>query len=222
MERGYPICSNRFRLVPRFPSLLEFPSLFQFVSARSGKSVHGPMPVSGETFGKLQGPLVHTNSPWKFIAKGPLVHTNFPWNSYGPMAPISLWKFWSAPVSVHRVLFFQIFWLLLIFSSEQIFGVNLDTEIKAKRNNMICELITLRITKAKAKVRFGVKYLCGHECERSSVRLISIPKRKINILSGNRFHFNFRVNSRPFLLTPFATPPHSEKWNLSSRTAASF
>ena len=28
----------------------------------------------------------------------------------------------------------------------------IDTEIKAKRNNMISELITFRITKAKAKV----------------------------------------------------------------------
>ena len=54
----------------------------------------------------------------------------------------------------------------------------IDTQIKAKRNNMISELITFRITKAKAKVKFGVKYLCGHECERSSVQLISIRKRK--------------------------------------------
>ena len=29
----------------------------------------------------------------------------FPWNSHRPMAPKSLWKFWSTPVSVHRVLF---------------------------------------------------------------------------------------------------------------------
>ena len=34
-----------------------------------------------------------------------LVHTDFPWNSYGPMAPKSLWKFWSTPASVHRVPF---------------------------------------------------------------------------------------------------------------------
>ena len=39
----------------------------------------------------------------------------------------------------------------------------------------------LRITKAKAKVKFGVKYLCEHEYERSSVQLISIRKRKQEI-----------------------------------------
>ena len=33
---------------------------------------------------------------------------------------------------------------------------------------MISELITFRGTKAKAK--FGVKYLCGRECERSSTK----------------------------------------------------
>ena len=60
--------------------------------------------------------------------------------------------------------------------------ITIDTEIEAKRNNMISELITFRITKAKAKVKFGVKYLCGHACERSSVQLISIQKReRINI-----------------------------------------
>ena len=53
----------------------------------------------------------------------------------------------------------------------------IDKEIKAKRNNMISELITLRITKAKAKVKFGVKYLRGHECKRSSVQLISINSK---------------------------------------------
>ena len=67
----------------------------------------------------------------------------------------------------------------------------IDTEIKAKRNNMVSELITFRITKAKAKVKFGVKYLCGHECERSSVQVISIRKRKRNNIIGNYFHFNF-------------------------------
>ena len=45
----------------------------------------------------------------------------------------------------------------------------IDTEIKAKRNNTISELITHLITKAKAKVKFGVKCLCEHECETSSV-----------------------------------------------------
>ena len=49
------------------------------------------------------------------------------------------------------------------------FGIAIDTDIKAKRNNIISELIAIRSTKAKAKVKFGVKYLCKHECERSSV-----------------------------------------------------
>ena len=35
--------------------------------------------------------------------------------------------------------------------------ITIDTNIKAKRNNMISELITFRITKAKAKVKFGVE-----------------------------------------------------------------
>ena len=39
------------------------------------------------------------------------------------------------------------------------------------RNNMISELITFRITKTKAKVKFGVKYQCGPECEKSSLSL---------------------------------------------------
>ena len=52
----------------------------------------------------------------------------------------------------------------------------IDTEIKAKRNNIISELITFRVT--KAKVKFGVKCLCAHECERSSAQVISIRKRK--------------------------------------------
>ena len=43
---------------------------------------------------------------------------------------------------------------------------------------MISEPITFRITKAKAKVKFGVKYLCRHDCERSSVQLISKAKTK--------------------------------------------
>ena len=49
-------------------------------------------------------------------------------------------------------------------------GNTIDTEIIAKRSNMISELITFRITKAKAKVKFGVKYLCGDKCTRSSVQ----------------------------------------------------
>ena len=42
--------------------------------------------------------------------------------------------------------------------------------IKVKPNKMISESIAFRIRKAKVKV--GVKYLGGHECERPSVILI--------------------------------------------------
>ena len=65
----------------------------------------------------------------------------------------------------------------------------IDTEIKAKRNNMISEFITVRIT--KAKVKFGVRYLCGHECERSSVQLISIQKRKRKNIFGELISLQF-------------------------------
>ena len=54
----------------------------------------------------------------------------------------------------------------------------IDTEIKAKRNNIISELITFRITKAKAKVKFGVRYLCGPKCEKSSVPINIDTKAK--------------------------------------------
>ena len=61
-----------------------------------------------------------------------------------------------------------------------ILWLTIDTEIQAKRNNIISELSTFKITKAKAKVKFGAKCLCGHKCERSSVQLISLRKRKRN------------------------------------------
>ena len=60
----------------------------------------------------------------------------------------------------------------------------IDTEVKAKRNNMISKLITFRIT--KAKLQFGVKYLCGHECERSSVQSIF---RNINTKAKAKKYF---------------------------------
>ena len=66
-----------------------------------------------------------------------------------------------------------------------------DTEIKAKQNNMMSEIITFRITKAKAKVKFGVKYLCGHKCKRSSVQLISIRKRKRKNIFGELISLSF-------------------------------
>ena len=67
----------------------------------------------------------------------------------------------------------------------------IDTEIKAKRNNMISELITFRITKAKAKVKFGVKYLYGYQFERSSLQLISIRKRKRENIFGELISLSF-------------------------------
>ena len=69
-----------------------------------------------------------------------------------------------------------------------------DRENKAKRNNMTSKLIPFRFAKAKMKVKFGVKYLCGHKCEWSSVQVISIRERKKIVFTGNWFHFNFRVN----------------------------
>ena len=44
--------------------------------------------------------------------------------------------------------------------------IPLTQKVKRSEKNMVQELITFRITKAK----FGVKYLCGHECERSSAQ----------------------------------------------------
>ena len=59
----------------------------------------------------------------------------------------------------------------------------IDTEIPAKRNNMISESITFRITKLKAKLKFGVRYLCGPECENHLSKLRSIGKwKRTNIL----------------------------------------
>ena len=43
---------------------------------------------------------------------------------------------------------------------------------------MISEIITFRVTKAKAEVKFGVKYLCEHERERSSVPINTSMKAK--------------------------------------------
>ena len=60
----------------------------------------------------------------------------------------------------------------------------IDTEIRAKRNNIISELIAFRITKAKAKVKFGVKYLCKHQCGRSSVPININTKRESDKIFG--------------------------------------
>ena len=71
----------------------------------------------------------------------------------------------------------------------------IDTEIKAKRNNMISELMTFRIMKAKAKIKYGVKYLCEHECEKSFVPMNIITKAKATKdLGGINFTFNLGGN----------------------------
>ena len=62
----------------------------------------------------------------------------------------------------------------------------MDTEIKAKRNNIISGLITFRITKEKAKAKLRAKYRCGHECERSSVP-INIESESDGIFLGIYF-----------------------------------
>ena len=36
-----------------------------------GRAIHGPIPVGGETFEELSGPLVHTNFPTKRY--GPMI-----------------------------------------------------------------------------------------------------------------------------------------------------
>ena len=59
-----------------------------------------------------------------------------------------------------------------------------DTEIKAKQSNIIPELTTFRFTKAKPKVKFRVKYLCGHEGERSSVPISINTKAKAKSYFG--------------------------------------
>ena len=73
--------------------------------------------------------------------------------------------------------------------------LTIDTDMKAKQNNIISEFITFRITKAKAKVKFGVKCLCEHECERSSAPTDIITKAKAKeYVRGINFTFNFRGN----------------------------
>ena len=71
---------------------------------RLGRAIRGLRPVSGN-FWRTFRAAVHTNSPQNKAKEG-LAYTNFPWNSYGPMAPKFLWKFWSTLALVHRVLFF--------------------------------------------------------------------------------------------------------------------
>ena len=70
------------------------------VGCTAGKSYPWTNASLGGNFDGRSAPLVHTNFS-ENEAKGALVHTNFR-DSYGPMAPKPLWKFWSTPASVHR------------------------------------------------------------------------------------------------------------------------
>ena len=66
--------------------------------SEEGGGVTAPWRVSGgKLFTNFQGALVHTNFPENKAKEG-LAYAN-------SMAPKSLWKFWSSPVSVHSVLF---------------------------------------------------------------------------------------------------------------------
>ena len=63
---------------------------------------------------------------------------------------------------------------------------------------MISELITFRITQAKAKARHGVKHLCEHECERSFVPTNIITKAKVTKYLGG-INFNLCGNGKVIL-----------------------
>ena len=77
-------------------------------------------------------------------------------------------------------------WGLSTFHAVFVLQIPVDTEIEAKQNNMISKLITFRITKAKAKVNFGVRYLCGIECEKASVPInINMKAKSEQIFRGN-------------------------------------
>ena len=77
---------------------------------------------------------------------------------------------------------------------------------------MISELIAFRIT--KAKVKFGVKYRCGHECERSSVQAISIRKRK---RQKSFRRINFTLISVSTVFRPFpSNTGKSHPWTTTS------
>ena len=70
-------------------------------------------------------------------------------------------------------------------------GLQLTEKCQAKRNNTVSELMTFRITKAKAKTKSGVKYPCEHECERSSVPININTKAKATMLGGELLSLKF-------------------------------
>ena len=53
---GFPLSGNWV-----WSSLLTVPPVWKL--ALLGRAIHGPIPVSGETFGKFSAPLVHTDFP---------------------------------------------------------------------------------------------------------------------------------------------------------------
>ena len=117
-----------------------------------GRAINGPMPGSGETFDKLSGPLVHTDFPWKQGTKG-LVHTDFPWNSYGPMAPKSLWKLWSTQASVRRV-------LLSDYNSVRCRLPSSQKQLRARKKNLSVALRKRKRKEVSGNLHFVLVLVC--------------------------------------------------------------
>ena len=88
-------------------------------------------------------------------------------------------------------------------------------EIKAKRNTIISEFIAFRITKAKAKVKFRVRYPCGPECEKSSPNeYINTKAKANNYFRGIHFTFiSVSVQLHYYQRSP--NPPKFAQPNLS-------
>ena len=59
---------------------------------------------------------------------------------------------------------------------------------------MISELITFRITKAKAKVKFGWSIYVDINAKDHLSNSYQYESESEEIFSGNSFHFNFRFN----------------------------
>ena len=72
--------------------------------------------------------------------------------------------------------------------------ITIDTEIKAKRNNIISELVTFRITKAfSSEIEIqGWSIYVDIYAKDHAVRLTSIRKRKRRNIFGEFISFNFR------------------------------
>ena len=68
--------------------------------------------------------------------------------------------------------------LIVIIVITILHDLTIDTEIKAKRNHIISELITFRITKAKVKVKFGGSIYANINAKDHLSQLISTQKRK--------------------------------------------